>query len=125
MANDTKKPDLNNPRNPTSTKPDTNINPNINKNIPDSGSGSQGNSDFGGSSRNTGKDMNKDMGKGLDKNMDKNMDKDMDKPGGAGFKASNRDADLDRTPGIKRTDNEVSGGSSSKGSPTSGSGRNH
>jgi hypothetical protein len=121
MANDTKKPDLNNPKNPTSTKPDTNINPNINKNNANSGSGSKDNSDFGGSSRNTGKDMNKDMGKGLDKNMDKNLDK----PGSGGFKASNRDADLDRTPGIKRTDDEVSGGSSSKGTPTSGSGRNH
>jgi hypothetical protein len=105
MGNDKKNPDLNS-KNPPLSKPDSNIN----KTSPGSSTGSKGNSNFGDSSRNSGKDMNKDMDK---------------KPGRAGFDAPNRDADIDRAPGIKRTENEVSGGNSSKGSPTSGSSRNH
>jgi len=110
MGNDKKNPDLNS-KNPPLSKPDSNIN----KSSPgSSGTGSKGNSAFGDSSRNSGKDMNKDMNKDMDK-----------KPGRAGFDAPKRDADVDRAPGIKRTENEVSGGNSSKGSPTSGSSRNH
>ena len=84
----------------------------INKTTPgnSSGSGSKGTTDFGGSSRNSGSDMNKD--------------KDMNKPGRAGFEASNRDPNLDRS-SSKQTDSEVSGGGSPKNSPSSGTGRNH
>lgn len=107
MANEKKNPDLNS-KNPTSSKPDSHINKTTPGNS--SGSGSKGTTDFGGSSRNSGSDMNKD--------------KDMNKPGRAGFEASNRDPNLDRS-SSKQTDSEVSGGGSPKNSPSSGTGRNH
>jgi len=122
MANDNiKKPDMNK-KNIPSSKPD----PNINRSSPgSSGSGSKGSGDFGSSPRNSNPDMNKDRNSSGDvnKNTNKDMNKDTNKPGSGGFKTSSRDADLDRSQGtMKRTDNEVSGGSSSG---SGGSSRNH